>query len=92
MMEDVGVEGLRLDAVKNFTPEFTGNLLDYLHDNGNDLKIIVGESYDYDSATLKSRLDAVYSYMDEDKKKTMYYSLFDFNLQASLRDACDAFG
>ena len=92
MMEDVGVEGLRLDAVKNFTPEFTGNLLDYLHDNDNDPKIIVGESYDYDAATLKSRLDAVYSYMDEDTKNAMYYSLFDFNLQASLRDACDAFG
>lgn len=92
MMDDVGVRGLRLDAVKNFTPEFTGNLLDYLHDQGNDPEIIVGESYDYDAATLKSRLDAVYSYMEDDTKNAMYYSLFDFNLQASIRDACDAFG
>lgn len=92
MMEDVGVKGLRIDAVKNFTPEFTGNLLDYLHDNSDDPAIIVGESYDYDAATLKSRLDAVYSYMDQDTKDAMYYSLFDFNLQSSLRDACDAFG
>ncbi len=92
MMEDVGVKGLRIDAVKNFTPEFTGNLLDYLHDQGDDPAIIVGESYDYDAATLKARLDAVYSYMDQDTKEAMYYSLFDFNLQSSLRDACDAFG
>jgi alpha-amylase len=66
MMQDVGVTGLRLDAVKNFTPEFTGNLLDYLHDQGYDPKMIVGESYDYDAYTLKTRLDDVYSYMDND--------------------------
>lgn len=92
MMEDVGVQGLRLDAVKNFTPEFTGNLLDYLHDQGDDPKIVVGESYDYDAATLNTRLSDVYSYMDQDTKESIYFSLFDFNLQASLRDACDAFG
>lgn len=92
MMQDVGVGGLRLDAVKNFTPEFTGNMLDYLHDQGLDPKMVVGESYDYDAGTLKTRLDDVYSYMDEDTKNAMYYSLFDFNLQSCLRDACDAFG
>ena len=92
MMQDVGVKGLRIDAVKNFTPEFTGNLLDYLHYSGNDPKMIVGESYDYDAYTLKTRLDDVYSYMDQDTKDAMYYSLFDFNLQSCLRDACDAFG
>ncbi|MEO6167091.1 MAG: alpha-amylase family glycosyl hydrolase, partial [Chitinophagales bacterium] len=92
MMEDVGVKGLRLDAVKNFTPEFTGNLLDYLHDQNDNPEIIVGESYDYDASALKTRLEAVYSYMDQDTKDAMYFSLFDFNLQASIRDACDAFG
>ncbi|MBX7141012.1 MAG: T9SS type A sorting domain-containing protein [Chitinophagales bacterium] len=92
MMQDVGAGGLRLDAVKNFTPEFTGNMLDYLHDQGLNPKMVVGESYDYDAGTLKTRLDDVYSYMDEDTKNAMYYSLFDFNLQSCLRDACDAFG
>jgi alpha-amylase len=92
MMQEVGVNGLRLDAVKNFTPEFTGNMLDYLHDQGLNPKMVVGESYDFDAYTLKTRLDDVYSYMDDDTKNAVYYSLFDFSLQSCLRDACDAFG
>ncbi|MCY7411011.1 MAG: hypothetical protein LH473_12120, partial [Chitinophagales bacterium] len=92
MMQNFGMQGLRIDAVKNFTPEYTGNLLDYLHYAGYDPKMVVGESYDFDAATLNTRLNDVYSYMDTETKNSINYSLFDFNLQSCLRDACDAFG
>ncbi|MCS6916343.1 MAG: alpha-amylase family glycosyl hydrolase [Chitinophagales bacterium] len=92
MMEQFGMQGFRIDAVKHFPASFLGDLLDYLCTQGNCPKLVVGESYDYDATVLRNRLDEVYAYMDQTTKNAVYYSLFDFNLQACLRDACDAFG
>lgn len=92
MMEQFGMQGFRVDAVKHFPASFLGDLLDYLHANALNPKMVVGESYDYDATILRNRLDEVYAYMDPATKNAIYYSIFDFNLQACLRDACDAFG
>ncbi len=92
LMEEFGIHGLRIDAVKHFPPAFTGDLLDYLHTHGLQPSLVVGESYDYDAGILRSRLDEVYAHMDQSTKNAMYYALFDFNLQSCLRDACDQFG
>ena len=85
----VGIRGLRMDAVKHFTPEFVGDLLDDLHSNGIDPGLVVGEFYDGNSAALKSWIDGVYSYMDAATKSAIMPRVFDFSLRSALKEACD---
>lgn len=92
MWQDVGVRGMRVDAIKHFPPQFMGDLFDYLHDNGIDPKIAVGEYFDYNAFTLKGWIDAVLAAMDTDTKAAIKPRIFDFPLRKSLKDACDAFG
>lgn len=92
MWDDAGVRGIRVDAVKHFPASFMGDLLDYMHDNGKDLEMVVGESYDYNAANLKAWLDAVMASMDDDTKAAMDIRIFDFALRNNLEQACDAFG
>jgi hypothetical protein len=92
MWDTVGVRGLRLDALKHMTGSFLGDLLDNMHYSNRNPPMVVGESYDYDALTLKNRVDEVYNYMDQATKDAIVFRIFDFNLQAALRDACDAFG
>ncbi|NWF88379.1 MAG: T9SS type A sorting domain-containing protein [Ignavibacteriaceae bacterium] len=86
---DVGIRGLRMDAVKHFPPSFVGDLLDHLHTNGIDPGLVVGEFYDGNSASLKGWVDAVYSSMDDASKAAILPRVFDFSLMQSLKDACD---
>lgn len=92
MWEDVGIHGMRMDAIKHFPPSFVGDLLDYMHDNGHDPKIAVGEYFDYNANTLKGWVDAVLAAMDADTKAAIHPRIFDFPLRNSLKQACDAFG
>jgi alpha-amylase len=92
LIDTIQVGGLRIDAVKHMPSWFLGDLFDHLHYNGINPKMVVGEAYDYDAAVLKYRVDDVYNYMDNSTKDSIIYRLFDFHLQAALRDACDAFG
>lgn len=92
MMENVGVKGLRLDAVKNYSPAFTGQLFNYLNRHNDNPQMLVGEDYDFNATDLNNELNSIYSYMTDSAKNAMYVSLFDFSLQPCLRDACDAFG
>lgn len=92
LIDSIHVGGLRIDAVKHMPSWFLGDLFDYLHYKGINPKMVVGEAYDYDAAVLKYRVDDVYNYMDNSTKDSIIYRLFDFHLQAALRDACDAFG
>jgi len=89
---DVGIRGLRMDAVKHFTYEFVGNLLDYLHDQAIDPGMVVGEFYDGNASTLKSWLDNVKANMDADTRAAIQPRAFDFSLRQALKDACDTFG
>lgn len=89
---DVGVRGFRMDAVKHFTPEFVGDLFDYLHDNGIDPGLAVGEWYSTGTGELAGWVNDVYTYMDEDTKSSIAPKIFDFALRESLRQACDGFG
>ena len=89
---DVGVRGFRMDAVKHFTPEFVGDLFDYLHDNDIDPGLAVGEWYSTGTGELAGWVNSVYSYMDEDTKGSIAPKIFDFALRESLRQACDGYG
>ncbi len=92
LIDSVNVGGFRIDAVKHMPSWFLGDLFDHLHYKGINPKMVVGESYEYSAATLKAHIDEVYNYMDNSTKDSIIYRLFDFNLQSSIRDACDAFG
>lgn len=92
LLSDVGIKGLRMDAVKHFPPEFVGDLFDYLNDQNVNPKLTVGEFYDGNASLLKGWTDAVYSYMDDDTKSEIVPRIFDFSLRQALKDACDSYG
>ncbi len=89
---NIGIRGFRLDAVKHFPPAFVGDLMDYLHDEGHDPGIVVGEYYDGNGALLKGWVDGVKAAMDGDTKAAIDIRVFDFSLRYALKEACDAFG
>ena len=92
MWTNVGARSFRVDAVKHFSPQFIGNMLNFLHGNGIYPPLFVGESFDYNPFVLKAWTDNVKSYMTAAAKNLIKPSVFDFSLQSALRDACDAFG
>ncbi|WP_299455211.1 T9SS type A sorting domain-containing protein [uncultured Microscilla sp.] len=85
----VGIRGLRMDAIKHFTPAFVGDLLDYLHDNGIDPGMVVGEWYGTNPDELKGWINNVLNSMDKDTKSAIQPKIFDFLLRDHLRQACD---
>lgn len=89
---DIGMRGIRLDAVKHFSPEFVGDLLDNMHDNGMDPGVVVGEWYSDNTAELAGWVNNVKSYMNESTKSAIYPRIFDFSLREALRNACDTYG
>jgi alpha-amylase len=87
--ENIGIGGMRVDAVKHFSPKFMGDLLDYLYDNGYAPDLVVGESYDYSTQVLSSWVNAVLAEMDTDTKQNIQPRIFDFSLRENIRRACD---
>lgn len=92
LWNDAGIRGLRMDAVKHFTPEFVGDLLDYLHDQSIDPGMVVGEFYDSNAGSLKNWVDQVKSWMDADTRAAVQPRVFDFSLRQALKNACDSYG
>jgi alpha-amylase len=90
--EDVGMRGLRMDAVKHFTPEFVGDMLDSLHARGKDPGIVVGEWYGTNTGELSGWVNSVLSYMEPATKTAIYPRIFDFSLRDNLRQSCDNTG
>lgn len=89
---DVGVRGLRMDAVKHFAPEFVGDLLDSLHAAGMDPGLVVGEWYSSNAGDLAGWVNNVLSSMDEGSRAAISPRIFDFSLRENLRKACDEYG
>lgn len=89
---DVGIRGFRMDAVKHFDYAFTGDLMDYLHGQGIDPGLVVGEFYDANANTLKTWIDNVYANMDPATASAIQVRAFDFALREALKNACDQFG
>lgn len=92
LWNDVGIRGLRMDAVKHFPPEFVGDLLDTLHSNGINPGLIVGEFYDGNTWLLKNWVDQVLYHMDNSTKLAITPRVFDFSLFFALEQASDQFG
>jgi alpha-amylase len=90
--QDAGVRGLRMDAVKHFTPEFVGDLLDSLHTSGMDPGIVVGEWYGTSTGELSGWVNSVLSYMEPATRAAIPPKIFDFSLRENLRQGCDDTG
>jgi alpha-amylase len=88
----LGVRGFRMDAVKHFTPEFVGDMLDKLHDDSMDPSLVVGEWYSTNTSELKGWVNDVESYMNAGTKAAIKPKIFDFALRENLRQACDVGG
>ena len=78
--QTLGIKGFRLDAVKHFPADFVGDMLDYLHDNGIDLDLIVGEWYSTNTGELKGWVNNVLASMNDGTKAAMQPKIFDFAL------------
>jgi alpha-amylase len=89
---DLGMRGLRMDAVKHFTPEFVGDLLDSLHAHGMDPGLVVGEWYGTNVTELSGWVNSVMSYMEPATQLAIYPRIFDFSLRENLRQSCDNTG
>lgn len=86
---DLHVRGLRMDAVKHFTPAYVGNLLDYLHGQGMNPSLVVGESFTTDIGQLSGWVNAVLANMDAATQAAISPKIFDFALREKLRQVCD---
>ncbi|RMG84464.1 MAG: T9SS C-terminal target domain-containing protein, partial [Bacteroidetes bacterium] len=86
---NVGIRGYRMDAVKHFDYAYTGDLYDYLHGQGIDPGMVVGEFFDTNAGTLKAWIDNVQANMNAATKSAINVRAFDFSLRAALKEACD---
>lgn len=86
---NVGVKGLRMDAVKHFDPAYVGQMMDYLQQQNALPQFVVGEFFDYSASTLRNWVDAVDNNMAQTQVRVR---VFDFALRSALRNACDQFG
>ena len=89
LIDDVNIEGLRMDAVKHFDYAFTAALVDSLNMANKLPDLVVGEFFDFDANVLKSWVDNVENSMTTSPKNVR---VFDFALRQALENASDQFG
>ena len=89
---DVGIEGLRMDAVKHFPTSFVSYLMDELQANEQSPDLVVGEFFDFNAGALKGWTDAVNGGMSAASQAEISVKVFDFALRGELKAACDQFG
>ncbi|GAB3949922.1 hypothetical protein GCM10028805_27080 [Spirosoma harenae] len=87
--DQVGIRGLRMDAIKHFPASFVGDLLCALHSAGKDPSLIVGEWYGQDPGPQGSWLNQVYSRLNACGGAGLNPKVFDFNLRDQLKKASD---
>ncbi|MFD2935684.1 alpha-amylase family protein [Spirosoma flavum] len=87
--DQVGIRGLRMDAVKHFPASFVGDLLCAMHAAGKDPSLIVGEWYGMDPGPQGNWLSQVYSKLNACGAGGFNLKVFDFNLRDQLKKASD---
>lgn len=92
MWDSIGVRGIRADAVKNYSYQFTAEMLNYLNANAIAPPVFVGEFYDYNPAALKGWVDNVKANMNAAALQNIQPRVFDFALQGAIKEACDNIG
>ena len=92
LWDDVGIRGIRMDAVKHFDYAFVGELLDSMHNANKNPSMVVGEFFDFSAESLKGWVDNVNNNTSAATKEEISVKVFDFALRSSLKEASDAFG
>lgn len=91
MYQQVGIKGMRIDAVKHFEPSFMGHLLTQMHNNAINPGLVVGENIN-DAGSINTWINDVYANMSPAAASAIKVSAFDFPLRWALKNACDQFG
>ena len=92
MFDSIGIQGMRVDAVKNYTYVFAAQMLDSLYFHGHKPQMVVGEFYDYNPSALTGYINNVQSNMAPGVADSIHMKVFDFALRGALKAACDQFG
>ncbi|MCB9080366.1 MAG: T9SS type A sorting domain-containing protein [Lewinellaceae bacterium] len=83
LVNEVGFDELRLDAVKHMEPDFVAKFL--VETRNGAQPYALGESFDYGIANLENYLNAVRNSTNDGNVKNAQLSLFDFPLRGSLK-------
>lgn len=86
---ELGVRGLRMDAVKHFTPSYVSDMLNSLNADGMNPSLVVGEWYSTNTSELSGWVNNVLNGMNASAKAAIQPKIFDFTLRDNLRKACD---
>jgi len=89
---ELGVRGLRMDAIKHFNPGFVSDLLNSMHADGMNPSMVVGEWYGTNTSELSGWVNDVLNGMTASAKAAIQPKIFDFSLRDNLRLACDDAG
>ncbi len=82
---ELGVRGLRMDAIKHFTPSFVSQMLNSLHTDGMNPSMVVGEWYGTNTGELSGWVNQVMDGMTASAKAAIQPKIFDFALRENLR-------
>jgi Starch-binding module 26/Domain of unknown function (DUF1939) len=86
---DIGVRALRMDAIKHFTPDFVGDMLNAMVADNKVPDLVVGEWYGADVTGQKNWLNAVNARMNTAAKAVVKPKVFDFLVRDKLKAALD---
>jgi alpha-amylase len=102
MFDSVGIGGMRVDAVKNFTYTFSSDMINYLNQHGHNPGMIVGEYYDFYSPNLLTFINNVNNGLTQSSLDSVSMRVFDFALRGGsnsvngnpggLYAACQTYG
>lgn len=87
--DELGVRGIRMDAIKHFSPDFVADMLDSMHAYGKNPSMVVGEWYGTNPAELSGWVNSVKANMTPAALAAIQPKIFDFTLREQLRLACD---
>ena len=90
MFDSVGIQGMRMDAVKNYTYVFSAQMLDSLFFHGYSPEMVVGEFYDYSATNLTGFISNVNN--NKNPADTINMRVFDFAIRNVLLQSCQSFG
>lgn len=90
MFDSIGIQGMRMDAVKNYTYVFSAQMLDSLYFHHHQANMLVGEFYDFNPSNLTGFIGNVEANMNP--ADSLHMRVFDFALRGALQAACDQFG
>jgi hypothetical protein len=86
---DIGVRGLRMDAIKHFTPDFVGDMLNAMVADNKIPDLVVGEWYGADVNGQKNWINAVNARMNTTARAAVQPKVFDFLVRDKLKAALD---